>query len=37
LTLPVISPKNFIKMKKKSGRDVDKEDIKVIKLMRNLK
>ena len=37
LILPVVSPKKFIKMKKKSGRDRDLIDIKQIKIARNLK
>jgi hypothetical protein len=37
LSLTVISPKKFIKMKKYSGRDKDLQDIKELKLARNLK
>lgn len=37
LTLRVISPKNFIKMKKVSGRDKDLEDIEALKLARGMK
>lgn len=33
LTLPVISVKNFIKMKRSAGRDKDKSDIKEIKML----
>lgn len=34
LNLPVISKKNFIKMKKRSGRDKDLRDIKELNLIR---
>ncbi len=37
LALKVISPKNFIKMKKISGRDKDLKDIKELKLARGMK
>ncbi len=37
LSLKVISPRKFIKMKKYSGRDKDLKDIEEIKLLRNLK
>lgn len=37
LTIPVISVKDFIKMKKKSGRDKDVLDIKELTLLRKLK
>jgi hypothetical protein len=37
LSLKVISPKKFIKMKKYSGRDKDLRDIEELKLVRNLK
>jgi len=37
LMLPVISPKNFVKMKKKSGRDRDLRDIEVLKTIRKIK
>lgn len=37
LTLKVISPKNFIKMKKISGRDKDLKDIGELKLVRSMK
>ncbi|OGW87902.1 MAG: hypothetical protein A3A81_08400 [Omnitrophica bacterium RIFCSPLOWO2_01_FULL_45_10b] len=37
LTLPVISPRKFIQMKKSSGRDKDLMDIEQIKIARNLK
>lgn len=37
LTLKVISPDNFIKMKRISGRDKDLEDIKELKLARGKK
>lgn len=37
LSLPVISKKNFIKMKKKSGRDKDLMDIKDIKIISELR
>ncbi len=37
LTLVVISPKNFIRMKKKSGRDVDLRDIAELKLVRGVR
>lgn len=37
LVLPVISKKNFIKMKKKSGRDKDLMDIKEINMIGKLK
>lgn len=34
LSLPVISKKNFIKMKKKSGRDKDLRDVEELNLIR---
>lgn len=37
LTLTVISPENFIKMKKNSGRDKDLRDISELKLARKMK
>lgn len=37
LTLNVISPKNFIKMKKNSGRKKDLEDIEDLKIARSVK
>lgn len=37
LTLNVISPNNFIKMKRISGRDKDLEDIKELKLARSMR
>ena len=37
LTLKIISPKNFIKMKKISGRDKDLRDIAELKLARGMK
>lgn len=37
LTLPVISKNNFIKMKKKAGRDKDMMDIKEISLIGRIK
>lgn len=37
LNLIVISPKNFIKMKKKSGRQIDLRDIEEIKVLRKIK
>lgn len=37
LTIKVISPKNFIKMKKASGRDKDLKDIEELKLARSMK
>jgi hypothetical protein len=37
LTLPVISRKNLIKMKRKSGRDKDKMDIKEISMLGRIK
>ncbi len=37
LTLKIISPKNFIKMKKSSGRDKDLKDIEELKLARSMK
>jgi len=37
LTLTVVSPKDFIKMKKTSGRDRDSKDIKDLKLIRRMK
>jgi len=37
VTLRVISPKNFIKMKKISGRDKDLKDIEGLKLARGMK
>jgi len=36
LTVPVISIKNFIRMKKKSGRDKDLIDIKEVNLLKKL-
>jgi hypothetical protein len=37
LSLTIISPKDFIKMKKASGRDKDLRDIEDIRLLRKLK
>lgn len=37
LTLKVISPKSFIKMKRISGRDKDLRDIAELKLVRSMK
>ena len=37
LALKVISPKNFIKMKKASGRDKDLKDIEELKIARSMK
>ena len=37
LTLTVISPKDFIKVKKAAGRDKDLKDIEELKLMRKIK
>jgi hypothetical protein len=37
LTLNVISPKNFVKMKKSSGRDKDLRDIEELRLARSMK
>jgi len=37
LTLKVISPENFIKMKKASGRDKDLKDIEELKMVRSMK
>jgi len=36
LKLPVISPKNFIKMKRRAGRDKDLRDIEEIKIINKL-
>lgn len=37
LTLQVISPKKFIKMKKFSGRDKDLSDVKTLRMVRGMK
>lgn len=37
LTLKVISPKNFIKMKRNSGRDKDLKDIEELKVARGMR